>query len=105
MDYNFFVVINNMSIMFTRNMKFKIIEQVLQESTKVGHVSNLEWLKQPKIDPKETKTFQSEEQIELDEVIKDIEPKNIKLIENHPPKLWHIKTKPKSPWETIWDLM
>jgi hypothetical protein len=35
----------------------KIIEHVLQTNVEVGHVNNLGWLKQPKIDPKEVATF------------------------------------------------
>jgi hypothetical protein len=60
------------------------MEQVLQESAKVGHVSNLEWLEQLKIDPKETMTFQSGEQNELDEVIKILNQKLYNL-----PKIIH----------------
>jgi len=73
------------------------MEQVLQKNVKIGHVSNSKWLEQPKIDPKEVATFHSGEKNELEDVTKNNKPKN------HPPKLRCIKTKPKTPWEPIWD--
>jgi len=69
--------------MLTRSMK-KIVEHVLQENVKVGHISNLEWLEQPKIDPKQVMTFHGEEQNEMEDAIKNTEPKTSWPIENHP---------------------
>jgi hypothetical protein len=33
------------------------MEEVLQESAKIGHANNLEWLEHPKIDLEEAETF------------------------------------------------
>jgi len=71
----------------------KRMEQVLQASVKVGHISNLKRLKQWKIDSKEATTFHSGEQNELENITKNIKPKTIQPTKNHPPKLRHIKTK------------
>jgi hypothetical protein len=71
------------------------MEQVLQKTIKIRHVSNLKWLEHPKIDLEEVATFHSEEQDKLEDFIKNIEPKTIWSIENHLLKLWRIKTNPK----------
>jgi hypothetical protein len=41
----------------------------------IGHIGNLKWLKQPKIDIKEVATFHSGERNELEDIIKNIKPK------------------------------
>jgi len=38
-------------------------------------------------------TFHSGEQNELENITKNIEQEIVWPIENHPPKLWHIKTE------------
>jgi hypothetical protein len=58
----------------------------LQESVKVGHASNLEHLKQPKIGIEEAMTFHSGEQNELEDIIEYTKPKIVQPIGNHPPK-------------------
>ncbi len=81
------------------------MEQVWQKNVEVRHESNLEQLEQSKIDPKEAMTFHNGEQNKLEDTTKNIEPKTIRPIENHPPELRHIKTKPKTPHEPIWNPM
>jgi len=49
-------------------------------------------------------TFHNGEQNELNDVIKHTKLKIIRPTRNHPPKLWHIKTKPKLPCKSMWDL-
>jgi len=71
----------------------------------VGHVSNLKWLKQPKIDIKEVATFHSGEHNELEDITKNSKPKTVWSIENHPLELQRIKTEPKTWRESIWDLI
>jgi hypothetical protein len=71
----------------------KRMEQVLQANVKVGHIGNLERLKQPNIDPKEATTSHSEEQHELEDITKNIKPKTIQATKNHLSKLQRIKTK------------
>jgi hypothetical protein len=66
-----FVVIYNMPTVLTRSMK-KIMEHVLQESAKVGHIGSSKWLEQPKINLKVVTNFHSGEQNELEDVTKNI---------------------------------
>ncbi len=49
-------------------------------------------------------TFHNGEENELNDVMKHTKPKTIQPTGNHPPKLQHIKTKPKTPCESMWDL-
>jgi hypothetical protein len=81
-----------MPITILKNMK-KRMERVLQESAKLGHANNLEWLDQPKIDLEEAKTFHVGEQNKLKDITESIELRIVRPMENHPPKLRHIKTK------------
>jgi len=69
----------------------------------IGHIGNLKWLKQPKIDIEEVASFHSRERNELEDIIKNIKPKTIWSIENHPLELQRIKTEPKTSRESIWD--
>jgi hypothetical protein len=39
----------------------------------------------------------------MEDVTKNIEPKIVRPIRNHQSELWHIKTKPKTSQEPIWD--
>jgi hypothetical protein len=48
-------------------------------------------------------TFHNGEQNELEDVTKNIESKIIRPTENHPLGLRCIKTKPKTPQESLWD--
>jgi len=50
------------------------MEKVLQKNVEVGHIGNLERLKQPKINLK-AMTFHSGEQNELEDITKNIKPK------------------------------
>ncbi len=89
--------------MLIRSMK-KRMEQVLQKNAEMGHVSNMEQLEQPKKDLEEAMTFHSGVPKKLEDVIENIESKIIQPIGNHPLKLWCMKTKPNTPWESMWDL-
>ncbi len=70
------------------------MEKVLQESAKVGHVSNTKQLEQSKNNPQDVVTFHSGEQNELKDITKNTKLKTIRPTRNYPSKLWHIKTKP-----------
>jgi hypothetical protein len=48
-------------------------------------------------------TFHSGEKNKLKDIIENIELKMIRPIGNHPLKLRHIKTKPKTSRDLIWD--
>jgi hypothetical protein len=48
-------------------------------------------------------TFHSGEQNKLENITKNIEREIVWPIENHPPELWHIKTKSETPQELMWD--
>jgi hypothetical protein len=39
----------------------------------------------------------------MEDVTKNIEPKIVKPIKNHRPKLWHIKIELETSCEPIWD--
>ncbi len=52
----------------------KIMEQVLQESAKVYHISNPKKLKQPKINLKEVVAFLTAKQNELEDITKNTKP-------------------------------
>jgi hypothetical protein len=62
-------------------------------------------LEQSKNVPQEVVTFHSGEQNELEDVTKYTKSKIIQPTRNHPAKLRHIKTEPKTPWESMWDLI
>jgi hypothetical protein len=62
-----------MPTLLTRSMK-KIMEQVLQESAKVYHISNPKKLKQPKINLKEVVAFLTAKQNELEDITKNTKP-------------------------------
>lgn len=90
-DYSFFYVIYNMFI----NKEYEErMNKVLQESAKVGHVSNRKWLEQSKNVPQEVVTFHNGEQTKLENATKHTKLKTIRPTRNHPTKLQHIKTKP-----------
>jgi hypothetical protein len=63
----------------------------LQKSVEVGHMSNLDWLKQPKNDPKEVVTFHNGEQNKLEDVIGNSESKIVQPTKNHLLELHRIK--------------
>jgi hypothetical protein len=81
------------------------MDQVLQESVEIGHVSNPKWLEQPENDPEESMTFHSGEQNELEDVTKNTKSKIVQPTRNHPLELWRIKIEAEIPWEPIWDLI
>ncbi len=60
----------------------------MQESVEVWHVGNLEWLKAPKNNIKETMTFHNGEQ-NIEDATKNIVPKIVLPTKNHPPKNHH----------------
>ncbi len=92
-----------MAIVLTINMK-KIMEQVVQKNVKGRQIINsLEQLEMLKINMEEATTFHNVEQNELEDVIKNIEPKDKQPIGNHPPKLWHIKIELEISQESIQD--
>ncbi len=60
-------------------------------------------MEHPKIDLEKAAIFHNGEQNELEDILKNIEPKTVWPPWNHPPKLKCIKTKLETPWEPIWD--
>jgi hypothetical protein len=68
------------------------MEKVLLKNVEIGHITNPKWLEQPKIDPKEVMTFHIGKLNKLGDV-KNTKLKIVRPIGNHPPELWHIKTK------------